>query len=139
MVLQQVGGARSARVDERERVIGIDVLGEDDHADIRVLALDRGCGGDAFAGVAGRHADIDQCHVRARPGHGTDQGVGVAYGRGDLMAAGAQQLRKPVADQRGVVGDNEAHGISARMIVPAPLPVCTERVPSSAPTRSRRP
>ena len=63
----------------------------------------------------------------------------VADGTGDLEAVRGQDLVQAVADQRGVVGYDDAHGISARIVVPAPGAVWTVNVPLRAPTRSARP
>ena len=58
---------------------------------------------------------------------------------GDLEAVGGQQLGEAVSDERGVVGDQDSHGISALTVVPWPGGLWTVRRPLRAPTRSARP
>ena len=57
----------------------------------------------------------------------------------DLEAVVAQQPREPVAQQREVLGDHHAHGITARTVVGPPPGLVTTSVPSSASTRWRSP
>src|SRR5690606_485946 len=50
-----------------------------------------------------------------------------------------EQEAQPLAQQRGVVGDQDAHGITASTRVPEPAGERTSRCPSSEATRPARP
>jgi hypothetical protein len=77
------------------------------------------------------HADVDQRHVGAGHAHVAEQTIGV-LSLGDHVNAGvAQQADDALAGEQGVVGNDYAHGSSARSRVGS-----TARRPSSAPMRS---
>ena len=57
----------------------------------------------------------------------------------DVDALLAQERDEPLAQQRLVLDDHHPHGSSARTVVPPPAGLETDRVPSSAATRWRRP
>jgi hypothetical protein len=52
-------------LEQAHRVARLDVLGEDEHAHLRVLGPDLLCGDEAFVGVGRRHADVDDRSVRS--------------------------------------------------------------------------
>ena len=79
-----------------------------------MLGLDRLGGDQALVGMGWRHAEVDQRHVRAGQADLPQQGFGV-LGLGDhLDACVAQQVDDPLAGEHDVVGDDYAHGSSAR-------------------------
>ena len=57
----------------------------------------------------------------------------------DLEPVVAEQARQPVAQQREILGDQDAHGSSAWTVVGPPGGLVTVNRPSSASTRRRRP
>ena len=67
-----------------------------------------------------RHPDIDDRDIRLVARDLEEQVVG-AGGLSDYVDAGiAEQGREPVADQQAVIGDHDAHGITAEIVVPVP-------------------
>ena len=117
---------RSVDSDEQvERVGLLHVLGEHEHRGARVLRADRARRAQALVGVGRRHADVDDRHVGLVGADLAQQVLPVAGLAGDLEAGLLEQAREPLAQQDGVVGDNDADGvahtgISARRRVPAP-------------------
>ena len=71
--------------------------------------------------------------------HRSPEPVGVADRRDDLEARVREHPREALAEQRGVVGDHDAHGISAVDARAAAGRAVDPRRPSSAATRSARP
>src|SRR4029450_12137747 len=118
-------------LEEAQGVAGLDVLRQDQDADLGMLSPD-GLGGDqALIGMGRRHADVDQGHVRAGQAHLGEQALGV-LGLGDPLDAGvAQQPDDSLAGEHGVAGHDYPHGSSAWSRVDS-----TARLPSRAPTRS---
>ena len=68
-----------------------------------------------------------------------DERVGVVDRADDVEPVVTQQTGQPVSEERKVFGDQDAHGSSARSVVPPPDGLTIESVPSSASTRRRRP
>ena len=68
-----------------------------------------------------------------------DERVGVGDLGDDVEVVVAEQPGEPVAQEREVLGDHDAHGSSARIVVGPPAGLCTVSVPSSASTRRRSP
>src|SRR5699024_7290131 len=65
---------------------------------------------------------------------------GAGGGRGDHLVSGiGQHQAQALAKQRGVVGDHDAHGITASTRVPPPRGERTVRCPSREATRSASP
>ena len=77
-------------------------------------------GAQAFVGERRRHADVDDRRVRAVRGGGAQELLGAADLGDDVEAVVGEQAPEPLADHDGVVGEDHAHGISARTRVPAP-------------------
>ena len=65
----------------------LDVLGEDEHADLRVLGLDPARGPGALVGEARRHPNVDHHEVGPVAGDGGEQPVGVAERGDDLVTS----------------------------------------------------
>ena len=57
----------------------------------------------------------------------------------DLHPGLLEQPHDPLAQQHRVLGDDYAHGITARTVVPPPGGLTTSSLPSSAATRSASP
>ena len=97
------------------------MLGQDQDPDVGVAPSDLLGGTQALVGVGWRHPDIDDRHVRAVARDLEEQVVGTAGLRHHVDIGVAEQGRKPVADQQAVIGDHDAHGITAEIVVPVPI------------------
>src|SRR5438876_9156889 len=117
--------------DQPHGVMGLDVLGEDEHPDIGMLGADLLCGDEAFVGVVGRHADVDHGGVGLGHADRAQERGGVARLADHVDAGVCEQPGDALAGQHHVIGYDDAHGISARHTVSL-----TYRLPPSAPTRS---
>ena len=71
--------------------------------------------------------------------HRGEQPAGVAERRDDLVAVLGEQAGDALAQQHRVLGDHDAHGSSATIIVGPPSGLAMRSRPSTAVTRSRRP
>ena len=151
-VLEQVADALGALGEQVERVLGLDVLREDEHARAGMPLADLARGPQPLVGVRRRHPDVDDRDVRAVGAHLQHQLLGVARLPDDLEARVLEQPRDPLAQEHRVVGQHDAHraeptprdaararGISAATRVPPPGGLSTTSRPSSASTRSARP
>ena len=65
-LLEQVADALGRLLEQPQRVARLEVVGEHEHADVGVLAADLLRGDEPVVGVAGRHADVEDRHVRPR-------------------------------------------------------------------------
>ena len=74
-----------------------------------------------------RHPDVDDGGVRRGAGDQLQQPVGVAGLPDDLDAGRRERAGERLPEQDRVVGEDYAHGISARMTVPAPGSLVTAR------------
>ena len=110
-VLEQVADAARTVGHQAQRERRLDVLRQDEDADVRaVLGADRLRRPEALVGVGRRHPDVDDRDVRAMLADGLQERVGVA-GLGDDLEAGlGQQPRDPLAQQERVVGEDEPQG-----------------------------
>ena len=82
-VLEQVAAGSWQLLEQPHRVAGLDVLGQHQHADIRVGGTDGRRRAETFVGEGGRHPDVD------------DQDVG-RVGRDDRLEGGC--VSEPVSD-----------------------------------------
>ena len=138
-VLEQVADALGALGEQLHRVRRLDVLGEDEHADLRIRLADLLRGPEAFVRVRRWHADVDDDDVRRVAAHLQHQVIGGAGLPDDLEALVLEQPRDALAQKDGILGEDYPHGISTRMRVPWPRGLSTCRRPSRASTRSTRP
>ena len=93
----------------------------------------------ALVGVRRRHADVEHADVRAVLLDRLQQRLGVRHGGDDLEPAVVQQPLQAGAQEQRVLGDQDAHGSSARTMVGPPDGLQTVRRPSTAVARSARP
>ena len=63
-LLEQVGPALGPAVEQAQRVAGLDVLRQNDDADIWVAGAQFGCRPDPLVGAGRRHADVGQHDIR---------------------------------------------------------------------------
>ena len=90
-VFEQIPAAGRVRVDQRQRVVGVEVLREHDDPHYRVALSDGAGGGDSFVGEGGWHSNVDQRHVWLGTVDRFEQRVSIAYGGRDLDAVSRQQ------------------------------------------------
>ena len=119
-VFQEVADPVGGLGEQARRNPHLDVLREDQNPDVRVAPSDLLGGTKPLVGVRWRHPDIDDCHIRL-VARDLEQEVVGAGGLSDHVDTGlAEQGSQPVADQQAVIGDHDAHGITAVTVVPAP-------------------
>src|SRR4051794_34726048 len=138
-VLEQVADALGVAADQLERIALLDVLGEHEHADVRLARADVDRGAQAVVGVGRRHAHVGDRDVRLVGAHLADEVLGVARLGDDVEARVLEQPGDALAQQDTVVGDDYAHGISALRMVPRPGGLSSSSRPSRAATRSASP
>src|SRR5215218_7551176 len=89
--------------------------------------------------VRRREPDVDDRHVRRVAAHLQEQILGGLAASDHLESVLAQQALEPFSQQDAVLGDHDAHGISARSRVPPPLGLQIRSRPPRTSTRSARP
>ena len=137
--LHQIADAFGLGFDELERVVGLEVLREDEDGGARVARTDfAGCA-QSFVRMGGGHPDVDEGDVRVQVADAAKQGICVADLIDDLDAVFREQTGDSLADERCVVGDYDPHGKKAHTFVPRPASLSIDNVASSASSRSRRP
>ena len=109
-----------------------DVLGEDEHAEVRVGLLDLVRGLRALVGEGRRHPDVEDDEVGIVLGDRRQQPACVAERSDDLVSAVLEQTPETLAKQHLVLGDHDTHGSSAVSVVPAPGALSIRRVPPRA-------
>ena len=124
--------------DQAEGIAGLDVLREDEDARLGKARADLRGRDEPLVGVGGRHADVDD-GTSGGASSTTESSAPSSCLAADIESLVLQQACQPVADERRVVGDHDAHGISATIRVPPPCGLSIVSSPSSAPTRSARP
>ena len=99
---------------------GLDVPGEHEDAQVRVGGSQAARDPRTVVGVIRRHADDDDRDVGLRLVDRGLERVGVAGLGDDLVPCVGEQAGEPLAEQRGVLSDHDAHGTTASTIVPRP-------------------
>src|SRR5262249_46839011 len=94
---------------------------------------------EALVAEGRRQPDVDDRNVGLLEHDRMDEGVLVRDGGDDLEAAVPEQSREAVAQKREILGDHDAHGITAWTNVGPPGGLVTAHAPSSAWTRRRSP
>ena len=108
-VLQQVADPRGVVADELQHVGRLEVLGEHEHGHRRVRAPDLGRRDQPVVGVPGRHPHVDDRDVRACTSAPSAAGRRRRRERPTTSwPALLQQRGDPLAQQRVVVGDDDA-------------------------------
>jgi hypothetical protein len=135
-VLQEVARAFRELLDERHRIARFQIVREHQDADIGIAAADLASGDEPFVGVARRHLDVGDGHVRPPGFDEAQQSRRVLGGPGDLEAGLYEQPGETFAQERLVICEHYAHGSLTRTWV---LPVgvfSTASSSLSAPTLS---
>ena len=87
-----------------------------------------------------RHADVDERDIRAQIANARkERHRRRRPGRRPRRRSPIEQAGDSLANQWRIIGDYDAHGNSARTVVPCPGSLSTTSVASSASSRSRRP
>ena len=107
-VLQQVADAFGAFLQQLERVALLDVLGEDEHRRVRVLLADLLRRAQSFVGLGRRHLDVDDRDVGLVRADLQQQILGRAALADDLESLALEQAGDALAQQHGVVGEDDA-------------------------------
>jgi hypothetical protein len=89
-------------------VARVHVLGEDEHADARVVAANALAGDEPFVRVRRRHLDVDDGDVRLLNGDAVEKLVAVRRGCDHVEPPRRQQAAHALADENRVVGDRDA-------------------------------
>jgi hypothetical protein len=110
--LHQVADSFGLGFDELERVVGLEVLREDEDGGAGVVRADLAGRAQSFVRMRRRHPDVDEGDVRAEVADAPEQGICVAHLVDDLDAVFREQASNSFADERCVVGDYDAHGNS---------------------------
>src|SRR3954447_18679981 len=136
-VLEQV--AEAAAGHQLDRVASLDVLREQQDAEVRVGRSQAACYLCAIVGVIRRHADVDDRHVGLGLVDGGFKRVGVGGPGDDLVAGIVEQAGASLPTQRPALSDHDPHGTTASTVVPCPSLLASASAPPSALTRSPRP
>ena len=112
-LLEEVGPARTAGIEEREHVARIGELAEHDDADVRIGDPQRPRDLDALVGARGRHPDVREHRIGSFPFDGGGQRIAIAADghRLDVVEPGHDPLER-LAHQKRVLADHEANGLS---------------------------
>src|SRR5262249_29142041 len=97
------------------------------------------CGAEPFVAKGWWQANVDDRDLRLVAADCVDERVAVRHRRCDVEAVVAEQSCESVAQQGEVLGDHDAHGSSALIVVGPPSGLVTASVPSSASTRRLSP
>src|SRR5262249_40090547 len=138
-VFEQVAGAAASIGEQLGRVAVFDVLRDDEHCRLGETFAELECSAEALVTKGGWQADVDDRNVRLVVADGVDERVAVCDCGGDVEAVVAEQACEPVAQQGKVLGDHDAHGSSALIVVGPPCGLAIASVPSSASTRRLSP
>src|SRR3954451_4447758 len=138
-VLQQIADALRVVGQQLERVGLLDVLGEHEHARLRLLGPDGRGRTQTLVGLRRRHADVDQRDVGLVCADLAQQVLRVSGLADDVHAGLLQQAYDALTQQDAVLGYDDSHGILARTVVPSPGGLTTSRRPSRPASLSARP
>src|SRR5207237_60198 len=117
-VLEQI--AEAALAHESERMLGLDVLREHEHADAGMLLSDARRRAYPLGGEGRGHSDVRDNEVGLLPRDRVKQRVGVAHGGNHLMSCVLEKTRQSCPQEHLVFGYRDAQGNSAASVVPTP-------------------
>ena len=133
-VLQQV--AETSAAHKFDCVSRFDVLGEDEHADLRMRRLDLARRA-PLVGEAGRHPDVDDHEIGTVAGHGGAARLASAMDATTSCPASMKSRASPRS--RAGPRRSRPHGSSAVSVVPAPSSLRMSSIPPWAAIRSAGP
>ena len=107
-VLEQVPDRARVLADQLERVVGLDVLRQHEHADVGMRLADLDRRAQSVVGVGRRHADVDDRDVRAMRADLAEELVGITGLRYHVEALGLEHADHATAQQDVIVGDHQA-------------------------------
>ena len=96
------------------------MLGEDQHADLGVGALDLGRGPRPLVGVTRWHANVEDDEIWTVFGDRDDQSLGISERCDDVVSGVGEEPPESLAEEHLVLDDHDSHGSSAVSVVPAP-------------------
>ena len=116
-LLEQVAAPGAAAGHQRQRSLGIRVLGQHHHPELRVRATEALGGPDALVGVGGRHPDVGQHHVGVVLGDRLEQLTEVT-GLDHLVDSRVlgEQRDEPLTEQHAVLREHHAHAGHPHMV-----------------------
>ena len=136
-LLEQIPGPLGVLLEETHRVARLQVLRQHEHAHIRMRGPN-GLGRDeSLVGERRRHADVDDRDIGMLAGHDPKELLRVVDLADDVDARALEEARRPLPQEHRVVGDHDAHGISARTGEPGRLVVVHAQ--AARPTRRSGP
>jgi hypothetical protein len=112
-VLEQIADAAAALGEQLGRVRVLDVLRDDEDRHLRNALAQLERGAQSLVAECRREPDVDDRDVGPLAPRGVDQCVAVGDRVDDVEAVVAQESAQPVAQEREVFGDQDAHGSSA--------------------------
>jgi hypothetical protein len=113
-LLQKVARPCGRLLEQPHRVARLQVVREDEDADLGVPAADLLRGDEAVVAAVGWHADVHQSDVGSSSVDHPQQRLGVATTPRDLEAGVLEQASQALAQQHLVVRDHDSHGSSTR-------------------------
>lgn len=126
-VFEQV--AKAAEGDELYGMHRLDVLREDEHAQVGIGLLGLPRRTRALVGERRRHTDVQDDEVRAVLGDSERQRIRISEGGRDLVSCILEEPAEPLAQQHLILRDHNPHGNSAVSLVPAPWLLSMRSVP----------
>src|SRR4051812_4686088 len=105
-LLEQVPDAVGALADELERVLGLVVVGEHEHAGLRALTSQLDGRAEPVIRIARWHLDVDEGDVGPVGERFAEKVLGVAGARRDLETGVSEQARDPFSQQYIVLADD---------------------------------
>ena len=120
-------------------MFGLQVLGEHEHARLRVVPPYRKRCLQPFVRVRRRHPDVGDGHVGSLRFDQLDELGSVGAAPHHLEPGILQDPGQPLPEQHRIVCDHDTHGSSATIVVPARCGLFTVNRPPTAATRSASP
>src|ERR1017187_7971641 len=138
-ILEEVAHAFRTIMEELPESRHLDVLAEEQDTDGGIIAADPPRGAHAFIRLRRWHAHIEDDKVRTVICESRVERFGGANSCDDLNALAGEQAHQTFTEEHRIVGNHDAHGNSAVMVVPHPAGLARKRRPWWASTRSTSP
>ena len=124
-ILEQVANSLSGVGKQLQREPELDVLRQDEDTNLLVVGTDLERRAQPLVAVRRWQADVDDGNVGCRAAHQGEQIGCRVTATDDLESLVEQQAFEALAQEHAVLGDHDAHGISALTRVPPPFGVHT--------------